>query len=66
MSWGPRHTQFLCSPKINGYTTRVNQMKQNILKICGISPTAKTALKHLPASDTFFAISQWTQWHSCI
>ena len=61
MSWGPRHTEFLCTPKINCYTTRVNQMPQNILKICGISPTAKTALKHLPASDTDVTISSLSQ-----
>ena len=36
-------------------------MTQNILKICGISPSAKTALKHLPASDTFFTISSLSQ-----
>ena len=60
MSWGPIGIQKASSapPKICCYTTHVNQT-QNILKICGISPTAKTVLKHLP--DTNFTISSLSQ-----
>ena len=63
MSWGSIGIQKASSapPKISCYTTHVNQFTQDILKICGISPTAKTVLKYLPASDTSFTISSLSQ-----